>query len=136
MAKIYWSVFIFFWALFACTNSGVDNSEGLFHYRVALQIIKHGQLGFDTPQEGVFQIAPNGRFYAGHEIGNTLFMLPTALFNVFLEKFFSRFASREIIEKAQQFILSFQAGFYSAVTATVFSHFYARDFCNQLKLAF
>jgi len=98
MAKIYWSVFIFFWTLFALSNSGADNSEGLFHYRVALQIIKHGQLGFDTPQDGVFQLAPNGRIYAGHEIGNTILMLPTALLNVFLENFLSRFVSPKIIE--------------------------------------
>jgi hypothetical protein len=120
MAKIYWSVFIFFWTLFALSNSGADNSEGLFHYRVALQIIKHGQLGFDTPQDGVFQLAPNGRIYAGHEIGNTILMLPTALLNVFLENFLSRFVSQKIIEKVQQFILSFQAGVYSALTATIF----------------
>lgn len=118
--KIYFHLFIFFWALFALTNTGSDNSEGLFHYQVAYQIIKHGQLGFDTPQLGVFQIAPNGRTYAGHEIGNTLFMLPTALINVLLENLFSRFLSPEKIEMLQKFILSFQASVYSALTATTF----------------
>lgn len=118
--KIYFYVFIFFWALFALSNSGVDTSEGGYHYQVAYQIIKHGQLGFDTPQPGVFQIAPNGRTYAGHEIGNTLFLLPTTLTNVLLENIFSRFISLEKIEMLQKFILSFQAGVYSALTATTF----------------
>ncbi|WP_315787778.1 glycosyltransferase family 39 protein [Fischerella sp. JS2] len=117
---LYFSIFVFFWALFALTNSGVDSSEGLFHYKVAVQIIKHGQLGFDTPQDGIFQIAPNGRTYAGHEIGNTLFLLPTALINVILENILSRFISQETIEKFQQFILSFQAGIYVSLTATIF----------------
>ena len=117
---LYLSVFVFFWALFALSNSGVDSSEGLFHYKVAVQIVKYGQLGFDTPQDGVFQLAPNGRTYAGHEIGNTLFLLPTAFINVVFENIFSRFTNQENIEKAQQFILSFQAGVYSSITATIF----------------
>ncbi len=120
LTNTYLSIFFFFWALFALTNSGVDNSEGLFHYQVAVQIIKHGKLGFATLPQGIFQEAPNGRFYAGHEIGNTLFMLPTALINVLLENIFSKFLSQETIEKMQQFILSFQAGVYSAVTTTTF----------------
>jgi hypothetical protein len=118
--SLYINIFIFFWAIFALTNSGIDSSEGLFHYEVAVQIIKHGQLGFVTQPEGIFQVAPNGRFYAGHEIGNTLFMLPTAFVNVMLENLASKFVSLETIEKAQQFILSFQAGIYSSITATLF----------------
>lgn len=118
--QIYFSIFIFFWALFALSNNGFDTSEGGYHYQVAVQIIKYGQLSFDTLPNGVFQIAPNGRFYAGHEIGNTLFMLPTAFFNVLLETVLSRFISHDSIEKLQQFILSFQAGIYSSITATIF----------------
>jgi hypothetical protein len=117
---VYFSVFTFFWALFALTNSGFDNSEGLFHYQVAVQIIKHGKLGFDTLPEGIFIVAPNGRAYGGHEIGNTLFMLPTAFINVLLENAFSRFVSQDTIVKLQQFILSFQSGTYSAITASIF----------------
>ncbi|MGJ5673465.1 MAG: glycosyltransferase family 39 protein [Nostochopsis sp.] len=117
---LYLSIFVFFCALFALTNSGVDSSEGVYHYQVAEQIIKHGQLGFDTPQEGIFQVAPNGRSYAGHEIGNTIFLLPTALINVILENILSQYISQETIERIQQFILSFQAGIYVSLTATVF----------------
>ncbi|MDF5725255.1 MAG: hypothetical protein PUP91_33355, partial [Rhizonema sp. PD37] len=102
------------------TNSGFDNSEGLFHYQVAVQIIKHGQLGFDTLRNGVFQEAPNGRFYAEHEIGNTLFILPTALINILIENLFSTFVSQETVERIQKFILSFQPGVYSAITVTTF----------------
>ncbi|PAX45867.1 glycosyltransferase family 39 protein [Brunnivagina elsteri] len=134
--SLYVSVFIFFWAIFALTNSGVDSSEGLFHYEVAVQIIKHGQLGFATQPEGIFQIAPNGRFYAGHEIGNTLFMLPTAFVNVMLENVASRFVSLETIEKAQQFILSFQAGIYSSITATLFFALLKVGFNQTVRLSF
>ncbi|MFH7027723.1 MAG: glycosyltransferase family 39 protein [Heteroscytonema crispum UTEX LB 1556] len=117
---ISFNVFIFFWALFALSNSGFDNSEGVFHYEVAVQIVKHGQLGFDKLPSGVFQFAPNGKAYASHEIGNTLFMLPTAFINVMLENILSRFVSPDKIVLLQNFILSFQAGVYSAITATTF----------------
>ena len=52
--QIYFNVFIFLWALFALSNSRFDNSEGVFHYEVAVQIVKHGQLGFDKLPSGVF----------------------------------------------------------------------------------
>lgn len=134
--QIYFNVFVCFWTLFAICNSGVDSSEGLFHYRVAVQLIKHGQLGFDTIQDGVFQIAPNGRYYAGHELGNTLFMLPTALINVLIETIFSKFISVETIEKAQQFILSFQAGIYSSITATIFFTILNTNFLKSILSSF
>jgi Dolichyl-phosphate-mannose-protein mannosyltransferase len=118
--QIYFNVFIFCWALFALSNSGFDNSEGVFHYEVAVQIVKHGQLGFDKLPSGVFQFAPNGKAYASHEIGNTLFMIPTAFINVMLENILSRFISLDKIVLLQNFILSFQAGVYSAITATIF----------------
>ncbi len=133
---LFFNSFIFFWALFAMTNSGADSSEGVFHYQVAVQIIKHRQLGFDTLQTGVFQIAPNGRFYAGHEIGNTLFMLPTAFINVLLENILSKFISLEKIELIQKFILSFQSGVYSALTATTFLAILQTRFSQSKILSF
>ncbi len=59
--KTYFNVFIFFWAVFALSNSGFYTSEGEFHYQVAEQIVKHGKLGFATDQAGIFITAPNGR---------------------------------------------------------------------------
>lgn len=97
--KIYLNVFVFYWALLALTNSGLDNSEGGFHYQVAEHIIKHGQLGFDTPQPGIFSIAPNGRTYASHEIGNTLFFIPTAFINILLENTLSIFLTQDYISE-------------------------------------
>ena len=64
-------------------------------------------------------MAPNGKAYASHEIGNTLFIL-TAFINVMLENILSRFVSLDKIVLLQNFILSFQAGVYSAITATTF----------------
>lgn len=118
--KLYLSVFIFFWALFALTNTGYDYSEGGYHYEVAENIIKTGNLGFDTPKDGIFTLAPNGRTYASHEIGNTVFMLPTAFVNVLLENVLSGFLDRENISTLKEFILSFQFGCYSAITLTAF----------------
>lgn len=118
--KTYFNVFIFFWAIFALSNSGFDTSEGEFHYQVAEQIVKYGKLGFDTDRAGIFITAPNGRTYGSHEIGNTLFLLPTAFVNTLIENTFSNFISQETINRIQQFVLSFQAGTYTAISAAIF----------------
>lgn len=119
--QLYLSVFIFFWALFALTNNGIDLSEGRYHYLLAEQIVRNGRLDFDSvPPDSVFSVAPSGKLYASHEIGNALFLLPTAFFNIFLEKILLLFASKDGITRLQEFILSFQAGAYSAITATTF----------------
>lgn len=118
--RLYISVFIFFWVIFIISNSGFDTSEGGYHYQVAVQIIKEGRLSFDTLPDGVFQVAPNGKFYAGHEIGNTLFLLPIAFINSLVEKIASHFIGQEGIYRIQQFLLSFQSGIYSSITATLF----------------
>lgn len=118
--KTYLSIFIFFWALFILSNCGFDYAEGSFHYKLAEHIVTTGQLGFDTSQEGIFSIAPNGRTYASQEIGNTLFFLPTAFFNVILERILSPFATLKAISITKEFIRSFQPGFYSALTVTAF----------------
>ena len=77
------------WAGICCiyvlTVHGYDDSEGKYHYAVARQIVTRGELGFDHPMKGVFTVAPNGRTYASHEFGNTLFQLPIAAINVGLE---------------------------------------------------
>ncbi|MBD2777350.1 hypothetical protein [Iningainema tapete] len=118
--QLYLSVFIFFWALFALTNNGIDLSEGRYHYLLAEQIIKYGRLDFDSvPPDSVFTLAPNGKYYASHEIGNTLFLLPTTAINIFIEKVLSLFTTKGIT-RIKDFIVSFQAGFYSAVCATTF----------------
>lgn len=39
-ARNAWAVFIFFFAIFSLTNSGVDISEASYNYQLALQIIQ------------------------------------------------------------------------------------------------
>lgn len=128
--NFYLNVFILLWSIFALTNSGFDTSEGRYHYQIAEQIIKHGQLGFDswqaiglkdiTPLRCCFTMSPSGTIYGTHEIGSTLFYIPTALVNIGLEKLLSGIANTDKIFEIKQFILSFQAGSYSAITATFF----------------
>ncbi|MBD1903176.1 glycosyltransferase family 39 protein [Trichocoleus sp. DQ-A3] len=118
--KAYLSIFIFFWILFILSNCGFDYAEGSFHYKLAEHIVTTGQLGFDTPQEGIFSIAPNGRTYASQEIGNTIFFLPTAFINVILERILAPFTTVKVISITKEFIRSFQPGFYSALTVTAF----------------
>lgn len=125
--KLYLSVAVFFWALFALTNSGVDRSEGNYHYLVAEQIVRHGRLGLDSvPPDSVFTLARNGQYYGSHEIGNALFLIPTAFLNEMLVRF-APLVGRKVaafeaynILNLPAFILSFQPGVYSAITATTF----------------
>ncbi len=125
--RLYLSVFAFFWALFALTNNGADLSEGNYHYMVAEQIVRNGRLSLDSvPPSSVFTLAPDGKFYGSHEIGNALFLLPTAFFNDLIVKLGSLVGKKIPVYQAytisnpQAFILSFQAGVYSAITATTF----------------
>lgn len=60
------------------TNTGLDQSEGEYHFQVARQIVREGRLGFDQEMTGIYTKAPNGITYASHEIGNTLLNLPLA----------------------------------------------------------
>lgn len=117
---LYLSIFTLFWALFALTNSGYDYSEGNYHYKIAENIIRTGHLGFDTPQSGIFTLAPNGKTYGSHEIGNTVFYIPTAFINILLENTLSRFVEPKNISILKEFIRSFQPGLYSAISLTAF----------------
>jgi hypothetical protein len=118
---VFLSIFCFFWSLFALTNNGWDSSEGSFGaYVLAEQIVKHQDLGFETSPGYLFMMAPNSKYYLVHEIGNAVFMLPTALINLVIELVFSNWIKQENINLIQRFILSFQACTYSAITATTF----------------
>jgi hypothetical protein len=137
----YLNIFLLLWALFALTNSGFDTSEGRYHYQIAEQIIKHRQLSFDTweaiglkdmPLNCCFTVSPSGKIYGTHEIGNTVFYLPTAFVNVLLEKLLSGFVSADKIFELKQFVFSFQAGFYSALTATAFLGILRVGFAQRL----
>jgi hypothetical protein len=111
------SMFLFALCLFAFTNSGYDSSEGQYHYKVAKHFVDTGQIGFDQPVDGIFTKAPNGRTYASHEFGNVLLLIPTAAANRVVENLLtSARISKEKVVRAQQFVLSFQASLYTALT--------------------
>ena len=70
-------LFIAILSLFLLTINGHDNSEeSWYSYQVANQILTHHSIGFDDPQKGVFNEAPDGRYYEAYGLGNSLFMLP------------------------------------------------------------
>lgn len=82
MSSIWKQAFILFsglYAAFLLTISGYDSSEATFHFAVSKQIVKNGALSFPNRLDGIYTVAPNGRTYASHEIGNTLFLIPLAL---------------------------------------------------------
>jgi hypothetical protein len=108
---------VFFSALFLLTSAGFDTSEGVYHYQVSQQIVRHGELGFPgPPPDPVFFQAPNGRSYAAHEIGNSLLLLPVAI----VSKVVFRGVAPEIASRAEDFLVAVHAALYMALCATFF----------------
>lgn len=103
-------------SIFCLTHKGYDASEGRNHYAVAKQIVTRGALGFAQPMEGIFTTAPNGRTYASHEIGNTLFQLPVAALNVWFERLAASRMSVQQITYVTEFLRSLMASVYAATT--------------------
>lgn len=120
--KPYLFLGIFWFSIFALTNSGFDTSEGTGHYFLAEHIIKTGRLGYlpsETPTL-VPYTAPNGNTYGAHEIGNAFFLIPIAAFNLSIQAILSSFIDSEMLDRLSQFTISFQPGIYAAVTVTAF----------------
>lgn len=117
--KLYVAIFLLFWSILAIVNSGWDTSEGNYHYAVAEHIIKTGRLGFDEFRHGIFTLAPNGRTYASHEIGNTLFYLPVAFINLSIDSLLRNlWGIQELPDTLRRFIFSFHSVTYTSVTLT------------------
>ncbi|GAB4351887.1 MAG: hypothetical protein Fur0042_20270 [Cyanophyceae cyanobacterium] len=117
-----WS-FLFFLGIFWLSNSGYDTSEGSGHYLLAEHIVRTGRLGYSPLLDAGSAyrpgfMGPNGNYYIPHEIGNTLFLLPTAAFNLLLESCLKSAISLERIADLQRFVVAFQPGVYMAITAT------------------
>lgn len=117
-ARLCAAVFAFFLALFWLTNTGFDTSEADNHYRVAEHILARGQLGFAEEQTGIFTKAPNSRWYASHELGNTVLLLPAAALNRTAVTWVLRGRDAEFIRYAKGFIISLHPGVYIAATLT------------------
>lgn len=105
--------------LYLLTNSGFDTSEGLFHYQVARQIVTHHELGFAQPLPGIFTVAPNGRTYGSHEIGNTLLMLPVAALNSMIESLLGPRLGEARAQYIGGMLLAFMAALYCALAVTL-----------------
>lgn len=110
-------VFLLFISFFWLCNSGRDTSEGEFHYEIAKVFVEKGCISFENEIEGVFTKAPNGRYYASHEFGNVLPLIPTASINYILGIFLNKVGMPfDLILRANQFVVSCQAAVYESLT--------------------
>ncbi len=130
------TVCLFFWAVFVLTNSGFDTSEGVYQYRMADQIVRTGQLSFRDPQPGQFVVAPNGRTYAVHEIGNTLFLLPTAILIRLVKHAVREIVSPILLNRIEPFALRGEGGMYSAGAAPLFFAILRRHYGQGTRQSF
>jgi len=110
--------FAAFFIIFTLTHSGYDDSEAPYQYMVARQILIAHALGFSEPQPGIFKVAPNGRTYASHEIGNSLFMLPYAWLNVQLERQLTPRIGEPKVRLLTRFLTSSLSSVYAAAGLT------------------
>jgi len=128
-------VFGFLLSIFILTSAGYDTSEGSYDYAVAHQIWTEGALSFSQPREGVYTVAPNGRTYASHEIGNTLFLLPAAGVNVVLERALASRYDRRRIGFVTSFLESLMPAIYCAIAIALFYAMLRINFANTMAAA-
>jgi len=105
-------------AILLLTHSGFDNSEAVYHYSIAQEILTNGRLSFDHPREGIYTVAPNGRTYASHEIGNTIFLLPVALVNNLVENRLTSALGASKVEMITRFLTASMGAVLCAAGAT------------------
>ena len=103
--------------LLILTHSGFDNSEANYHYLISQQILQRGVLSFETPHEGPFVVAPNGRTYAAHELGNSLALLPVALANGALERAASARLGNAKVALGARFLFAMMGPFFCAAAS-------------------
>jgi len=104
-------------SIFLLTHSGFDYSEAVFHYAIAQQIVAHGELSFPEHKEGTYYVAPNGRTYAAHELGNTLILLPAASLNQLIATHLTRRLGASRVEMITRFLFSATGPIVCAVGA-------------------
>lgn len=131
-------VFIFFLCMFSLTNCGFDTSEAINHYQVAKNFVATWHIGFDHPREGIFTIAPNGFTYGSHEFGNTLLLIPTAFVNHAIQIILINIGCSEPsrLQLVEQFLVSFQACVYSALTMAMIYLILTREYGHTMRIAF
>jgi len=113
-------VFALVCSVFLLTSAGFDTSEGLYHYAIARQVLTEGSLSFAQLRQGPYTLAPNGRTYASHEFGNSLFLLPVAGLNIALEKALAGRYDERRIGFVTGFAMSLMPVVYCAMTVALF----------------
>ncbi len=134
-----------FLALFFLTSSGFDTSEGMFHYPLAVRLVREGSIS--QPEEWgehyLFKTAPDGRRYCVHEFGNVLFAVPFAAVQVGLESLAGSRLTPDRGQQLQGFFMSFPAvvyqafcaGFFFLILRTAFNQTTLRAFAGTLLMA-
>ncbi|HLM99587.1 MAG TPA: glycosyltransferase family 39 protein [Bryobacteraceae bacterium] len=112
-------LFLMVLSVFVMTSAGFDTSEARYHYMVARQIVTHGSLSFSDPPKGIFTVGPNGRTYASHEIGNTIFLIPVAVFNLGLEKALAPRLDSRRLDYVTGFFVALVPAVYCAITTVL-----------------
>lgn len=109
-------VFLFWLFFFALFNNGFNRSDHVYQYKVAERIVSAGEISLLPPCEHNFVLSPNGRCYAGHEIGNALLMVPVAYANSFFKERLPQVPAKRLIE----FELNLLATLYASLGLGLF----------------
>ena len=134
-------VFGLVFSIFLLTSAGFDTSEGTYDYRIAHQMLTAGAMSFASPIEGAFEqggcttLAPNGRTYASHEIGNAIFLLPAAGFNILLEKALANSVDARRIGFATGFTATLMPIIYCSLTIAMLYAMLRINFGQSVRTA-
>lgn len=101
---------------------------------LAQQILRKGRLSFDADPGGIYAPAPDGRFYASHDIGNTLAMLPSIALGNWLESRFGDGAGEDA-ERIARFLVSFNPSVFVSLVGLGFFLALRWGFGADLRIA-
>jgi len=123
--------------VYVALSSGADTSEGLIHYQLTQQILMHHRISFDKPLPSSLR-GPDGKFYLQHEIGNSLWMMPTVVFGDLSGAVLRRLSIFHLdkSDRLALFLIVFNAAFYVAVSCMACYYIATRGYGVSRRIAF
>lgn len=113
-----WWLFAFYVSFFTLTSPGFDSSEGSLSYRQAVIVLNTQRLSVDGEPDNInYFFGPDGHRYSAREFGGAVVQLPAAASNHLIAHASAGRFSREVVARAQNFVIALQAGVFMALAA-------------------
>lgn len=110
------ALFVALASAYALVNSGFDVTEGLDDVKLARHLVAGGGLAFTASPGGPYAQGPDGRFYASHELGSVVMMLPVVAAGKVIERADASAGANRVVG----LLVVFLPCIYTALTAVGF----------------